>query len=232
VVECENYPLKQAVGLKATNADCTFSIEDYARFTVEGSGNSVLRGSTLYPDEALDRFTLWEDPNHDPKASVAYVLSADAYYTVGLVGTELNGNVETRKGEEGFRIEVTEGAVRHAVCENGQCIGMVWIDWGQDASVPPAETQPAGTEVFFSKKDLLALAESIGEPPPDAGQIITPPAQSADEGSCAIRSASPKDVSYDVNAWTASLLIGAAMAYRRTRQGDEKKTLSNRPQKC
>jgi hypothetical protein len=208
VVDCENLTVGGAVGLNATDADCTFSFEDYATLRVEGTGNSLLQGnSELYPAESLDKYTFWEDPNHTPKANIVYVLSADTDYMGGLLGTELNGNVEERSGEQGFRTEVTQDSVEHRVRKNGQWVSVSSVDFGQGPGV-----QTSGNEVFLTKKDLLALADSIGQQP-DAGPVVTPP-ESGDDGGCNYTGKSPEDI----NGYILGLLFAAGAMVRRRKE--------------
>jgi hypothetical protein len=211
VVDCGNYAVGGVVTLHTVNGDCYYIDPLQNVLHITGTGDSYIQQYNLALAQTVGVEVT--HPSGNPKITFGYQTDNGSNMNAGTLGTIVDSKVENRNGEKGVYFHVSKDAVDTTICNsNKECTGVSTFDYGAG---PGIVTE--GKNIWMSFKDIDQIADSIVQQP-DAGQIITPPAESKDGGGCSLCSASPKDISHDINGWIGLVLVGGAMAYRRSRR--------------
>jgi hypothetical protein len=211
VVDCGNYAVGGVVTLHTVNGDCYYIDPLQNVLHITGTGDSYIQQYNLALAQTVGVEVT--HPSGNPKITFGYQTDNGSNMNAGTLGTIVDSKVENRNGEKGVYFHVSKDAVDTTICNsNKECTGVSTFDYGAG---PGIVTE--GKNIWMSFKDIDQIADSISQQP-DAGQIITPPAESNDGGGCSLCSASPKDISHDINGWIGLVLVGGAMAYRRSRR--------------
>ena len=211
VVDCGNYAVGGVVTLHMVNGDCYYIDPLQNVLHITGTGDSYIQQYNLALAQTVGVEVT--HPSGNPKITFGYQTDNGSNMNAGTLGTIVDSKVENRNGEKGVYFHVSKDAVDTTICNsNKECTGVSTFDYGAG---PGIVTE--GKNIWMSFKDIDQIADSIVQQP-DAGQIITPPAENKDGGGCSLCSASPKDISHDINGWIGLVLVGGAMAYRRSRR--------------